>query len=270
MRRTLGNLLLAACVACIVKPFAAPYSEVISDRLLVYSAFHEKNLIWFIFAGVLLVVGLVLRGRKPEPHIPSANEGQHSASPASGGESRLVVSEPPLLPVLRSMASQLQHPSAGRYLCLGAATRNVWVSFHYELGMNVILESKGDAVALERRALENLAQLPFHWEAISKDEQGRARTLLCRHEYASEGLLLESFLKEGHRLLGASRLLAAVPIRGALMVCGDTSAPEVLALFEYAKDLFNQAEEERVCETPILVENGRVLGISGQLELKRP
>jgi hypothetical protein len=222
MRRILGNLVLAACVACIVKPFAAPYSEIISGRLLVYSAFHEKNAIWFIFAGILLVLGLVLRGLKAETGNPSANEDQRSASPASGIEGRPVVSEPPVLPVLCSMAWQLQHPSVGRYLCHGAGVRNVWVSFQYKLGTNVVLESQGDAVALERRALENLAQLPFRWEAISKDEQGRARTLLCRHEYASEGLLLQSFLEEGHLLLGANRLLAAVPIRGALMVCGDT------------------------------------------------
>jgi hypothetical protein len=158
-----------------------------------------------------------------------------------------VQDEGPLLPVLQPLEwtdlkgvseAEIARKVASMARPLLLAGRHVgWVAFGHDTELMVELEDFGtDAgrAQVEPAALANLGSVGLEWKPLDlgPDSITPKDLLVCAgHDLAASGVLDPAFLCQAQRILGAARLVVAIPVRD-ILVAGRADLPaEELAQF---------------------------------------
>ncbi len=143
--------------------------------------------------------------------------------------------------------------ASGRYVVEGAKDVSPWATIVTGAQHRVMPRDQVEPTTWDY-AVMALGKEPNAWAAGG---EGRL-TILAPH--AAEFLLDVPRMQLACTRLQASKLLAAVPMRGRISVVVDTDRHRSELLAEVRRG-FEQAVGDRVCAFPFTIENGRVTGL---------
>lgn len=143
--------------------------------------------------------------------------------------------------------------ASGRLLLNNAPDVSPWAAIATAETHRVLPRDQVEATAWDVACLW-LGKTPGQWAAA-----GEGRLAIVAPN-AAELVLDHHRLQLACTRLQASALLACVPVRGKLSVMVDTPRHRAL-LCQEARAAFDESSGEKVCPFPLLVENGRLVGL---------
>jgi hypothetical protein len=119
---------------------------------------------------------------------------------------------------------------------------------------------------LVRASFQNLAKFEVQW--VSQKINEATPILYAQATWAAEKILDTAFLIQASQLLGTTRLLVAIPMRGLILATPYTPSDTHMAFRTYVSDCYENMSGLPLSDNLYIIENGKIKGLSMVKPLK--